>query len=972
MYRPRALKPSDAEVHFARNADGTIPEHHNELCFAHEDSVRWGVEWGTKLLRTFPFIDKVILYNLRTPCLCESCRDGGGIKYAAEFLERCRSEWKKVRPKIEIGHVGIGMEYSEQVDFFCPFLCVNRDGESPVDIQHQVAKVTALKSQSGNKAVIPLAKICWASSTNNSTDDIIGTIRGCEKARTGFILWYYDWVFHATDGRYNPKAILTAMGGNWQKVSRYFSEMRVASKAGKKESRNDPQSWVYFESKESGEGLRPRLELYFDKKEQHIPAFKDAVLISYLANSRYGLRPPHRLSISMNDTNRALVFFPLPRLPEGASLKKARVLLDMKLSKMPPVEAFDLAVHTVTDEWYEQDVCWNNQPTYSAASALTVTVKPEPGTVIVDVTEIAKQWLAGTVPNNGILLKVAHVTRPTEKKSEVIPRNDPKSWIYFESKESPEGQAPRMFLSLTTGGQEIPVFKDSLLISYLAARAWGGHPQLSISMGDTNRVLLAFSLPRIPKSARLEKAEIVLDMKLSMSPPVVPFELAVHTVTSEWDEQNTCWDNQPTYSATPGLTVRIWPEPGTVRIDVTEMVKQWVAGTTPNNGILLKVAHIAPPMAKTKETTALAAESADVADLTFPHEEKKLEKLPWPHQGPDLSSEEIKKLNEEVWVINDSPLYQADQHGNWRYFHGGLDIVLDNGTKIYAMKDGWVKAIRESTIAIADAKSDEPSYGWEYCHLANFQLKVGAFVKKGTLIGEIKFKGLPHIHLNRVFSEGNYWGIWSYICYPNGHFTYIDEEPPVIKKPFYFFKNSSDTMIQPNASGDLLLSGDVDIVVGMREAGLYARSKENNFGDRLGVTRVDYEICPVSKATASKHQFHSFDFRKIKIKKAYDDKEYSTAVAKVVYKHWTLFETTRPSGDKIFNYYIISNCSGQESPTELKFSDREYCWSTGALHEKGQPIFPDGKYDITVTASDFAGNTSTQTMRVTVENRTSK
>jgi hypothetical protein len=284
------------------------------------------------------------------------------------------------------------------------------------------------------------------------------------------------------------------------------------------------------------------------------------------------------------------------------------------------------------------------------------------------------------------------------------------------------------------------------------------------------------------------------------------------------------------------------------------------------------------------------------------------------------------------------------------------------------MKDGWVKTIRSSIVVIADAEDNAPSYGWEYTHLGNVQVKVGDFVRTGTLIGEVNFHGLPHIHLAKVFSEGDYWQTWHYICMPNAHFTYIDEEPPVIKKPFYFCKNNSDTVIQPRPSGEVVLSGDVDIVVGMREAGLYARSKESGFGDRLGVARVAYEISAVSAGKSAKHRFESFDFRKIKIKKGYDSKEYNTELTKIVYKHWGMFESKRSNWNRVFSYYIITNCSGQESPNELQFRDRDHCWHTATLDERGSPVFPDGEYDITVAAYDFAGNRSTETMRVTVEN----
>ncbi|MHC4153938.1 MAG: DNRLRE domain-containing protein [Planctomycetota bacterium] len=750
MYRPRALSPSDADIHYAQNCDGTIDPSHNHLCFAYEDSAAWGAQWGTQILNALPSINKVIIYNLLAPCCCELCQGGQGAFYAEQFMERCRLEWGAVRPGVQIGHVGIGAEYANQVDFFCPFLMINRWGDiNPVDVNTLLDDLITPDSQPGNKPVIPLAKICWEDATDNTTEDIVNTVESCENRQTGFILWYYDWIFHNETGRYDAQAITEALGGQWN------------------------------------------------------------------------------------------------------------------------------------------------------------------------------------------------------------PTNPPWSWVYFESKESTEGQAPVLALSLDSSDQDIPVNQDTCLISYWPDEAWGMLGQLAISMDDTNRDLLAFSLSGVGPGAILESAELILDMKQSGAPTVAPFDLAVHVATEPWSEYTTTWNNQPAFETDPCVIVSIDPNPGLKVIDITGIVSNWLTEAIPNYGILLTVAEAVP----------------EIPDLTFPYEEPSVEALPWPHQAPDLTPQEIESLNQQIHVVNDFPLYQADEEGWWRYFHGGLDIILDNGTPIYAMKDGWVKVVSIDTVVIADTPGDEPSYGWEYTHLGNFQVQVGDFVTNGTLIGQVNFGGWAHIHLNKVFSEGDYWGQWRYMCMPNGHFSYIDEEPPVIGTPFYFFENNSDTEIGPDGTGNVVLSGQVDIVVPMREQGLYARSNDGGWpGDRLAVTKIEYEICPADSGAGSGHVLQSFDFNDIKIKSGFFDTEYSTELTKVVYKHWTLFEPNRTSWDKVFSYYIITNCSGQQSPQEINISDRNYCWDTTALDANGQPVFPNGIYDIITTAYDFSGHSSAQTMTVEVDN----
>ena len=232
MYRPRVLRPIEADVHHAVGENGSVALDHNGLCFSHEDSQAWGVEWGKKLLTALPSVDRVVLYNLQATCRCSRCSQDRGKTAAAKWLERCRREWAAVRPNLRIGHVGIDVEYAPQVDSLYPFLPMIRDHGRPVDINGHLDALTGLRSNAGGKSIVPLVKVCWESATNNTTDDVIQAIRRCDKRGSGFVLWHYDWIFHHQDGRYDRKAILTALGGDWAKVARHFAEGPRASSRG--------------------------------------------------------------------------------------------------------------------------------------------------------------------------------------------------------------------------------------------------------------------------------------------------------------------------------------------------------------------------------------------------------------------------------------------------------------------------------------------------------------------------------------------------------------------------------------------------------------------------------------------------------------------------------------------------------------------------------------------------------------------
>ncbi len=364
-----------------------------------------------------------------------------------------------------------------------------------------------------------------------------------------------------------------------------------------------------------------------------------------------------------------------------------------------------------------------------------------------------------------------------------------------------------------------------------------------------------------------------------------------------------------------------------------------------------------------------AAGDAKAPMLALPEAQTKYERLAWPHQPPGLSPPEVDKLNREVWVINDCPLYQADEKGELAYLHGGLDIILENGTKIYAMKDGWVKSTDVSTVTVADNSDGQPGYGWEYTHLGNIQVQVGEHVKQGTWIGQVEFEGLPHVHLTKVYSQGDSWGRWRYMCMPNGHFDYADTQPPVIKTPFDFLPNDSNTRIQPDQAGNVVLSGKVDIVVGMRDPGEFAHSRESGFGDRLGVSRIEWEVRPAGQAGGTGRKFAGFDFEHMVIKSGVYDRAFNAAMARTICSHWADFDPASRSGDKMLTYYVITNCPQTEDRRELGPQWADACWDTTEADRGGRSVFPDGRYEITVRAWDFRGNRAEAAMAIFIRNK---
>lgn len=348
-------------------------------------------------------------------------------------------------------------------------------------------------------------------------------------------------------------------------------------------------------------------------------------------------------------------------------------------------------------------------------------------------------------------------------------------------------------------------------------------------------------------------------------------------------------------------------------------------------------------------------------------------KLPWPQHDPQFTQAAYNAMMDSLFIINNFGQYQGGETKNSVYFHDGLDVVLWNGTKIFAVDSGYVKSIINGgeyyqTIIIGDTPGSAPGHGWSYTHVNNFQVKVGDKVKQGDYIADIHFQGVPHVHLSRVYLTSGSWSSYydTRSIQPDNFFSYRDEQAPMIESGLRYYRNGTDSLIGKGSTA--VISGNVDIVVGMREQGEYAHSKGGvvytGFGDRLCVSRIEYEIKGPDQRTL---HYVSFDFSRMVLG------QFSDGVDRVytVYKHYyTVHPGGPPNWDKIYSYYVITNTNGGEESGEVKTSDQNYSWKTNALNAEGTPAFPDGVYTVTVLAYDVAGNVGTLSEPVKVANGT--
>lgn len=363
----------------------------------------------------------------------------------------------------------------------------------------------------------------------------------------------------------------------------------------------------------------------------------------------------------------------------------------------------------------------------------------------------------------------------------------------------------------------------------------------------------------------------------------------------------------------------------------------------------------------------VVAAAAPVAQEPAPPPERVY--LRWPHERPGLSDAERRQLRESVFVVNNFGLYQSGVTADSVYFHDGLDVVLPNGTPIYAIVSGYVRVIFGQPpyrwVIVEDA--ERPGWAWQYVHVDGIVPRVGDFVPDGTQIAVVNFRGLEHVHLNRVYlEEGGDWNDTYALNFvqSTGLFEFVDTEAPTIETPFRYFLNESDDELRGGTP--VRVSGEVDVVAGIRDGGEYAAGDIGtlrDYGNRLAPERVHISIAAAARPGETLWEHVAFDFSKIVLafRRGLPFRDPDRVYA--LFKFRPLVQTQQPGNyNRVFSYYVLTNRGDDDGePRRIDPSDGLASWNTRA--------FPDGEYIVTVEAWDAAGNHAVARDRVIVANR---
>ena len=303
---------------------------------------------------------------------------------------------------------------------------------------------------------------------------------------------------------------------------------------------------------------------------------------------------------------------------------------------------------------------------------------------------------------------------------------------------------------------------------------------------------------------------------------------------------------------------------------------------------------------------------------------------------------------------------EFQDYGGSPYLHPGVDVLGSDNQPVYAVKDGVVKAKLTTSgdyhwrVAIGDSSGAAPTEGYLYAHLDRYSIavNVGDAVVEGQYIGNLvpwPVYYFTHCHFARVEDSGNQWyGDW--LCTENPHLDFENQtettapvfEPARGSDLLAFCRNQSSNYRNPGS-----LTGEVDIIA--------------HVGDRISsswvctVQEIRYTIYPVGDPGSPVVDDKLAVFFDMELD-TYQSGTIDAFLVDLLFKQDSICRTLGDYDYREF-YHIITNSNGDQV---YDSSDLSEAWDT--------TLIPDGDYVIEVTAVDVAGNATTESMTVTVDN----
>jgi len=301
---------------------------------------------------------------------------------------------------------------------------------------------------------------------------------------------------------------------------------------------------------------------------------------------------------------------------------------------------------------------------------------------------------------------------------------------------------------------------------------------------------------------------------------------------------------------------------------------------------------------------------------------------------------------------------EIQQYGNTPYLHPGVDFLGDDFQEVYAVHDGFVKAVLTTggdpywRVAIANEDSSEETQGYLYAHLnqSSITVNVDDEVVAGDLLGTLYpwgYYDFTHIHFARVFCTGAQWyGDWW--TTENNLLDVIniqDTIPPIFEDVWednrFAFVDENGTYLDPMA-----LSGEFDIITKCHDIA--------NSDWRIDIHDLSYSLHPIGNTDSTLFEQFSYIY----------DFDLDTYLNGSV--DWMILNTIYSRDATCFSmgnydereyFHIITNSNGDSLITV-----------DDAAESFDSSQFPDNYYYFKVKARDACLNTTVDSMLVFFNN----
>jgi murein DD-endopeptidase MepM/ murein hydrolase activator NlpD len=297
---------------------------------------------------------------------------------------------------------------------------------------------------------------------------------------------------------------------------------------------------------------------------------------------------------------------------------------------------------------------------------------------------------------------------------------------------------------------------------------------------------------------------------------------------------------------------------------------------------------------------------------------------------------------------------EIQRYGGTPYLHPGVDFLGNDFQEVYAVQDGFVKAVLTTggapywRIAIANENISTHSKGYLYAHLNqnSISVNVGDTVQKGDFLGTLYpwgYYDFTHIHFAKIFSSGVQWNgnWWSTENVLFDVMNILDTTPPVFENALpesrYAFRDSAGNYLPWYE-----LYGEFDIIVKCYDLA--------NANWKIDIHDCRFSLHSTQHPEVTVYEQNSFTYD-------FDLDTYLTGsidsmILNTIYSTDTTCYSTGNYENREY-YHIITNSDGETLDSEMAFDSTQ---------------FPDGSYWLKVIARDASLNTTADSMVVIFSN----